>query len=178
MESFLKTEREQCGWRFWLIWVVATNIGFIFGISMEMMLFGQPNLFIAVPLAAFGQGYILNRHISIYLPWAVGTALFWLLGAAIGGQLLNMMMVTDTLMLQVLRLVIISAVGGLFAGLPQWFFMRDWLPQVGLWWFLVSAIGWAVIILPGVIVGTILMQMINKDKIPMDGRRFELSGKY
>lgn len=178
MESFLKTEREQGGWRFWLLWVVATNVGFVFGISIEMMLWGQPNLYIAVPLAGFGQGYILNRHISIYLPWAVGTGLFWLLGAVLAGQLLNMMLTADTVILQILRLVIISAVGGVFAGIPQWFFMREWLPQVGLWWLLLSALAWAVIILPGVIEGTILMQFITKDKVPMQGRRFKLSGQY
>ncbi|GAB5491650.1 MAG: hypothetical protein Phog2KO_18650 [Phototrophicaceae bacterium] len=178
MKSFLQTEREQGGWRFWLLWVVVTTIGFIFGLSIEMMLNGHPNFYVAVPFAALGQGYILNRHISIYLPWAVGTALFWLLGAMIGGQLLDMIVLGDTLIEQILRLVVTSALGGLLAGIPQWFFMRDWLPQVGLWWLLVSTISWAVLILPGVIVGTILMQMITKDKVPMDGRRYELSGQY
>ena len=178
MKSFLKTEREQGGWRFLLLWLVATNIGFIVGISIEMMLYGQPNFYFALPFAAFGQGYILNRHISIYLPWAIGTALFWLIGASIGGQLFNSIILADTLVLQVSRLLLTSMLGGLLAGIPQWFFMRDWLPQVGAWWLLVSALAWGLLIPPGIVVGIILMQMISKDKVAMTGRYYELSGKY
>lgn len=176
MVSFLITEREQAGWRFLLLWIIASNVGFFIGIGLEMLLFGRVNLYFAVPLAGVGQAYVINRHISIYLPWAVGSAIFWLIGIAIGIQIFKLMMTPDTLITQIIFLIAVSLIGGLFAGIPQWLFMRDWLP-VGIGWFPVSAIGHALLI-SGLVTGIILMNLITRDKIPMKERHYELSGEY
>ena len=32
--SFLRLERELAGWRFWLLWVLATNVGFFPGLAL------------------------------------------------------------------------------------------------------------------------------------------------
>lgn len=176
MVSFLTTEREQAGWRFLLLWILASNVGFFIGIGLEMLLFGRVTLYFAVPFAGIGQAYVVNRHISIYLPWAVGSAIFWLIGVAIGTQILNLMMTPDTLITQIVFLAVVSLIGGLLAGIPQWLFMRDWLP-IGIWWFLVSAIGHGLLI-SGLVTGFILMMFITRDAIPMEGRHYELSGDY
>lgn len=181
MVSFLKTEREQAGWRFLLLWLIASSIGFSIGLSLEMLIFGQPNLYIAVSLAALGQAYVINRHISIYLPWAVGTAIFWIIGLAIGSQIISLIITLPdnlTLIQQLSYLAAVSALGGLLGGIPQLFFMRDWLPKMGLWWLIVSAISWAVIFLPGVIIGFVLLKHITDEKVLMEGRHYELSGEY
>ncbi len=177
MLSFLTTEREQAGWRFLLLWLIATNLGFFAGLIPEILIAKQPTLYLAVPLAAIGQAYVINRHISIYLPWAVGTAIFWIIGLLIGNQILNPMTLPDNIAGVLIYLATISAIGGLLAGIPQWVFMRDWLPDIGLWWLLVSAVAWT-LLLPGVITGVLLMRYITADKIPMDGRHYELSGEY
>jgi len=182
MVAFLETEREQAGWRFLLLWLFASNAGFLLGTIIEILLFSQPNLYFAVPLAALLQSWVINRHISIYLPWSVGTTIFWLIGALIAFQATNTMqnndlMLTGNAFLDIgIELAIVGFIAGLFAGIPQVVFMRDWLP-VGFWWLFVSAIAWAVL-LPGLVTGIILMQIITKQKVPMTQRRYKLSGEF
>lgn len=175
MMSFLETERVEAGWRFFLIWVLATNLSFFIGISIEVFLFGQATLYVAILLAAFAQAWSINRHISIYLPWAIGTIIFWYIGAMIASQILSMMQLGADMLL--LRLVIISAIGGLLAGIPQWFFMRDWLEKIGIWWIAVSGVAWAILI-PGLVTGVVLMQFVTTEKVSMTNRRYELSGEF
>ncbi len=175
MATFLITEREQAGWRFLLMWLLMTNIGFLIGAILELIFMGQLNLIFAVPLAALGQAYVINRHISIYLPWWIGTTLFWLLGLFISSMVLNFMAQPNTVLLQLVYLSVTAFVAGLFAGIPQWAFMRDWLP-VGIWWLLASAINAALFFLPGLIAGIILMRIITADKVPMTDRHYVLTG--
>lgn len=175
MVSFFKAEREQAGWRFLLFWVLMTNLGFFLGLAVEILILKQAVLYLAVPLAGLGQAYVVNRHISIYLPWAVGTAIFWIIGALIGSQIINAIM-PGVGTFSIIRFVFIAAVAGALAGIPQWIFARDWLP-IGVWWILLSALAWAVQF-PGFVTGIVLMYYITKDKVPMEGRHYELSGEY
>lgn len=171
MASFFEAERNQAGWRFGLLWIVMTLIGFNLGLALEFLLFSNINLYLAVPLAALPQGWVLNRHISIYIPWAASTAIVWCLGA----------FVTRTIVLAILpepnwllELGIVTVVAGILAGILQWFFMREWLPSIGIWWIVIGAISWQ---LPGIISGLVLTPFVTHDKVDLEGRRFVLSGR-
>lgn len=177
MATFLIVEREQASWRFLLLWLLMTNIGFLIGAVLELVFMNQLTLIFAVPLSALGQAYVINRHISIYLPWWIGTSLFWLFGLLVSSMLINMMVDPTNVMWQLFYLVVTAFVAGLFAGIPQWAFMRDWLP-IGIWWLLISAINTALFFLPGLVTGLVLMRFVTEDKVPMDDRHYELSGEY
>lgn len=172
--SFLETERVTAGWRFFLLWVLMTNVGFLTGIAIELLLFKQVTFYIAILLSAFGQAWVINRHICIYLPWAIGTILFWYLGDLIASNLLSSFFPNANLLF---RLIVIAALAGLLAGIPQWFFMRYWLKKIGMWWIPLSSVAWA-ILLPGIITGFVLMQFITANTVPIAERRFQLSGDF
>jgi hypothetical protein len=71
LQTFFTEERIHSGWRFWLLWVLATNIGFFAGLSVEWIVFSNITLFLAVPIAAIFQAWVLNRHIVILIPWVL-----------------------------------------------------------------------------------------------------------
>lgn len=176
MSSFLIEEREQASWRFLVIWILASAFGFAIGAAVEILIVERLTLFVAIPLSALTQAYVINRHISIYLPWAVGTTLFWLFGLAVSSQVFTIMMPTETLIQQALFLVFTGGIAGVLAGIPQWIFMRDWL-SVGPWWLVLSIIEYALFFIPGIISGLVLMRLITVDKIPMGERHYEVSGQ-
>lgn len=169
MASFFEAERTQAGWRFGFLWIVMTLIAFIPTIILEWLIFGMPNLYLAVPVAAIAQGWVLNRHISIYIPWAASTALTWQIGIFVTRSVVSSFLTEPNLLLE---LGIATVVAGLLSGLLQWFFMREWLPSVGIWWVIIGAISWQ---LPGVVSGLVLTPFVTDDKVDMDGKQFVLS---
>jgi hypothetical protein len=160
LQSFFTEERVHGGWRFWVLWVVLTNVGFFVGILAEQLALGGITLAIAVPLAAFFQSWVLNRHIVIYIPWILVTAIGWWIGLLIAPLVLNMINMPD--MHPILRYVIIGAVAGFVVGIPQWYILRGQVRKIGWWWVLVSAVGWASMA-PGLITGIPLAQFIEYD---------------
>lgn len=168
MASFFEAERTQAGWRFGFLWILMTLIAFIPTIILEWLIFGMPNLYIAVPVAAIAQGWVLNRHISIYIPWAGSTAIAWWVGVFITRTIIGSFLLEPNLLLE---LGVATVIAGLLSGLLQWFFMREWLPSIGIWWVIIGAISWQ---LPGVISGLVLTPFVTHDKVDMDGKRFIL----
>ncbi|MGJ3237438.1 MAG: hypothetical protein ACFE0Q_01905 [Anaerolineae bacterium] len=178
MASFLIAEREQAGWRFLTLWLLATVIGFSLGIALELLISGAITLYLSIPLSALGQATIINRHLSVYLPWVVGTSLFGWVGIVLASSLFGMIVTTDSLLIELLRLMFLGFVGGTLAGIPQWFYLREWLPQVGIWWVFLHGLAWALFFLPGIITGVILMRFITADKVPMYKRHYQISGEF
>jgi hypothetical protein len=169
MAAFFEAERTQAGWRFGFLWIVMTLIVFIPSVILEWFVFGMPNLYIAVPMAGIAQGWVLNRHISIYIPWAGSTAIAWWIGALATRALLGSLLPEANLLLE---LGIVTVTAGILAGILQWFFVREWLPSIGIWWIIIGAISWQ---LPGVVSGLVLTPFVTYDKVDMNGKRFVLS---
>lgn len=175
MFSFFKAERESAGWRFLIVWIGASLAGFVPGIALEMLYLGGVSLWIAVPLALFGQGWVLNRHLSLYLPWTIGSTLIWWLVLGVSSSTMSMLPM-DNIALWI-RTGTNAALAGAAMGLLQWWLLREWLPNIGIWWVAVSALSWASF-LPGVITGFVLMWALNYVVVPMEERRYELSGDF
>jgi hypothetical protein len=171
MASFFEAERNQAGWRFGLLWIVMTLIGFGVGLGIEWLLFPNVNLYFAVPIAGVAQGWVLNRHISIYIPWAGSTAIAWWIGAFVTRTIVSAILIEPNL---ILELGIVTVVAGLLAGILQWFFIREWLPSVGIWWLVIGAISWQ---LPGIISALVLTPFVTHDKVDLEGKRFILTGR-
>jgi hypothetical protein len=159
LQTFFTEERIHSGWRFWLLWVLATNIGFFAGLSVEWIVFSNITLFLAVPIAAIFQAWVLNRHIVILIPWVLVTALGWWVGVI---SILIALSISQLELTGILRVMVIAAWAGFIVGLLQWYILRGEVPQIGLWWVLVSAIGWA-ILLPGMMTGIPLAHYIEYD---------------
>lgn len=157
LESFFTEERVHGGWRFWIIWVLLTNIGFFAGFLVEWLALGSITLALAVPLAAIFQGWAMNRHIVIFIPWILVTAIGWWIGVAIMSLILSFMPIEMNL---ILRTMIISGGAGFIVGIPQWYILQAEVEKIGIWWILVSALGWAVIA-PGIIQGIPLAYYID-----------------
>jgi hypothetical protein len=158
LQSFFTEERVHGGWRFWVLWILLTNLGFFVGILAEQLALGSISLVIAVPLAAFFQSWVLNRHIVIFIPWILVTAIGWWVGLGIAALVLSIINMPE--MHPILRFVIIGAIAGLVVGIPQWLALRGQVKKIGWWWILVSAAGWAVMA-PGLITGIPLAQFIE-----------------
>jgi len=171
MASFFEAERNQAGWRFGFLWIVMTLIGFAPGLLLEWLLFGTVNFNFAIPLAAVAQGWVLNRHICIYIPWAGSTAIGWWIGAFVTRAIISAVLPEANL---IIELGITTVIVGILIGTLQWFFIREWLPSVGIWWVLIGAISWQ---LPGVISGLVLTPFVTHDKVDLTGKRFVLSGR-
>jgi hypothetical protein len=167
MASFFNAERIQAGWRFFLLWLIMTLLGLGIGAAIEFFVFKGINGNIAVIFASIAQAWVLNRHISIYIPWAVSAMATWWIVALIVWPLVGMMRVQNPY----IPLAIVALLAGLLAGALHYFFMKEWLP-VGVWWIAVAAFSWLSL---GIIPGIVLTIILSREAIAMDGRWFELS---
>ena len=158
LESFFTEERVHGGWRFWVIWVILTNIGFFAGLLVEMAL-GSISLILAVPLAAVFQAWAMNRHIVILIPWILVTAIGWWVGMAIMSLILYFV---PNELHPIARLMIVSAGAGFIVGIPQWRLLRNQVSQIGIWWIPLSAVSWALLV-PGILEGIPLARYIEYD---------------
>lgn len=154
MASFLLKERVHVGWRFLVLWLALTNIGFVVGLGIEFALFQSVNTAIAILLTAFLQAWVLDRHLPIAVLWTIGTVVFWWIGAFASIQIIGMATPDVNI---VARVGFISLLGGVLIGIPQWLLLREWIPQVRWWWLGVSALSWL-----GIVPGLALMRYIER----------------
>jgi hypothetical protein len=171
MASFFEAERNHAGWRFGLLWIVMTLVSFALGIILEWLLSGTPTLYFAVPLASLAQGWVLNRHIPIYVFWTASTTIAWLIGLFVTRAIIGALLPEPNLWLE---LGTATVTAGILAGFLQWFFIREWLPSIGIWWIIIGAMSWQ---LPGIISALVLTPFITYDKVDLTGKRFILSNE-
>ena len=176
MKSFFELEKKQAGWRFWLLWVIMTNIGFFLGLWLGNIFVGlvesstsqladkliQNTLgaLIIGCLTGLSQGLVLRRHGFSGVWWTVATSLGWAVGIFIAGFLiftLDSRIQTNDFF----RWIVPAAfIAGAVVGIPQWVVLRRSLPSVEWWWLLVSAFGWG-IQFPGMVPGLVLTRLLR-----------------
>jgi hypothetical protein len=167
MASFFNAERIQAGWRFFILWTITNLLGLGIGAAIEFFLFKQLNGNIAVLFSALAQAWTLNRHVSVYIPWATVTVVGWWLASIIGLIIFSMMTAPN----DVIPLAVVAVIAGLLSGGLQFYLLKEWLP-VGIWWLAVAAVGWLTLtILPAIVLTLIL----SKDAVSLEGRRFQIS---
>jgi hypothetical protein len=167
MASFFNAERVQAGWRFFVLWMLTNLLGLGIGAAIELFLFKQINGNIAVLLAAIAQAWMINRHVSVFIPWATVTVVAWWLASLLGWLIFSMMSVPNPY----IPLVVVAVLAGLLAGGLQYLLLKEWLP-IGIWWIAVAALGWlSLTIIPALVLTTIL----TKDTVSLEGRTFQIS---
>jgi hypothetical protein len=93
IREFLRLERERAGWRFWLLWVAATNLGFFPGLALGQRLaagMGEPLASGIVggsfaTLVGTAQWGVLRRHLPHCGYWMPSTTAGFATGATITG---------------------------------------------------------------------------------------------
>ena len=108
---------------------------------MERALFCEVNVFIPTTFSGIGQAWVLSRHFPERGQWAIASASGWLLGGLLSTRMLAILVpeISFTLYLFVFPLI-----AGAVMGIPLWLVLRRYLPQVGWWWVVVSAVGPAI----------------------------------
>jgi hypothetical protein len=176
LQTFFAMEKQKAGWRFWLFWVIMTNIGFFLGVGIGAIManFVEPGMgqladkliqntlgaSIIGGLTGLAQGVVLRRHGFNGTWWTVATSLGWALGIFIAGYFIlsldNSIQSNDFF-----RWILPAAfIAGAVVGIPQWVVLRRGLPSAEWWWILVSALGWG-IQLPGMFPGWVLMRLLR-----------------
>lgn len=173
--AFLHSEKQLGGWRFWLLWVLATNLGFFAGIWLGSLVSGTfpqgtapyPAIVIRATVSAvfvgslvgLAQSLVLNRHISDNDRWAMGTTIGWTIGVLAGAS------ITLTLFPKIdpngiVYITLVGFIAGAVVGIPQWMALRDLFRISGAWWIPVSSLGWGILI-PGLVTGIALVFILR-----------------
>jgi hypothetical protein len=177
LRTFLKLEKHQVGWRFWLYWVIMTNLGFFLGLWIGGIVasFVEPGIghltdkiiqntlgaLVIGGLTGLAQGLVLRRHGFSGIWWTVATSLGWAVGIFLAGLLifsLNSGIQTNDFFRWVLPAAFIA---GAVVGVPQWVVLRRSLSSVDLWWIVVNALGWG-IQFPGMVPGFVLTRLLRE----------------
>ena len=161
IKQFLENERTHAGWRFWLLFVVMTNVGFFSGLGLEKVLFGEVNVYIATAFSGIGQAWVLSRHFPEWGQWAIASAIGWLVGGLLSERILAILIPDISF---ALNLFVFPLVAGAVMGISLWWVLRRYLPHVGWWWILVSAIGPA-IQFPGMVMGGVIVWLMRRQAV-------------
>jgi hypothetical protein len=163
MTTTLKLERIENGWRFWLLWVLASAIGWAVGLTAANLtqlaleaasggvvveaeggavLEGAGNLLFGLAVGT-AQWLVLRRQIEGAIWWAPATAGGFALAGIVGGALQDAGAAVGGL--------VISLGLGVAAGTLQWLLLRRQVKRAG-WWVL----GSTVLVFGGLITGLVL----------------------
>jgi hypothetical protein len=162
--QFLQNERVEAGWRFWLLFVMMTNVGFFLGLWLETVLFGEVNVYIGTAFSGIGQSWVLSRHFPERGQWALASAIGWFIGGMLSQHVLDLLIPDRSFTLNLFAFPIIA--GGVM-GFPLWLVLRRYLPRVGWWWIVVSAIGPS-IQFPGMVMGGVIVWLMARHGTPRE----------
>jgi hypothetical protein len=155
---------SEIGWRFWVLWVVATNAGFWLGFGLEFHITGAITNVVAVPLSGVGQAIVLSRHKPIGWLWAVGSAVGWWLGMFISGGLLAEFLPDLPFWAYA---VVFAGLAGIAVGATTLWVLRRAGLNADARWVAVTALAWAVQA-PGMVTGIFLIQLLGRSEVPAD----------
>ena len=167
LSRFLDLERERAGWRFWLLWVLATNAGFFPGLALGNWLRASATepLASAIVGGSFGalvgvaQWLVLRRHLAPSQHWAGATAIGWCVGASLAALLL-IRLAPSVAPGGFTWTLLVGFFAGAVVGVPQHRVLRRFSPALSAWWVPISSLAWGVFF-PGVISGLFLARRLR-----------------
>ena len=176
LQTFFELEKQQVGWRFWLFWVIMTNIGFFLGVWVGGIFAGlvEPGIsqlgdkliqntlsgLIIGGLTGLTQALVLRRHGFSGGGWTIATAIGWAAGIFIAGYLIFSLDPTIKTNDFFGWIVPASFIAGAVVGIPQWVVLRKGKSPIGWWLILVSTFGWG-IQFPGMVPGIVLTRSLR-----------------
>jgi len=176
MSRFFELERTKVGWRFWLLWVLATNVGFFGGLwlgSRLVSMVGPDPATTAgkVADATIGAAMIglltgatqaatLARHGIKWVGWTVATAVGWTVGIATAGLILFTIN-PDLVDSQFVGWIVPSAlIAGAVVGVAQAAVLRRGSIEMAWKWVPIGIFGWG-IQFPGMLPGVFLARWLT-----------------
>jgi catechol 2,3-dioxygenase-like lactoylglutathione lyase family enzyme len=167
--EFLELERQRVGWRFWVLWVLATNAGFFPGLALGNRLSAsaaEPYASAIVggsfgALVGVAQWLVLRRHIAPSHHWVTGTAIGWCVGAGVGSLILTQL---DPSLSPggVIWTICLGFFAGAVVGIPQHRVLHRFGPALSRCWVPISSLAWGVFF-PGAISGVFLARRMSSD---------------
>lgn len=172
--AIIVNHRTRLGWRFWLLWVLSTAIGFALGAGESGVAVAKINSLGALTWSLFlvgigpgvTQWLVLRRRIPRAGWWILATAggLVLVIGiiAVVSmlafGSILeqNRINMPDSIPVAILMFEVLLLGAGI--GALQWLILRQHFPQA-YWWIAVSAIGWSVGLITGLRVAVRLLNL-------------------
>lgn len=170
LASFLELERERAGWRFFALWVLATNLGFFPGLALGNLLSAsaaEPYRSAIVgasfgTLVGMGQWWVLRRHVARCQHWVVATGAGWCIGGGLGALLLGRF-APGVAEGGVAWTLYIGFFAGAIVGVPQRQVLHRSRPWLSRWWVPISSLAWGVFF-PGVVSGLFLARRLPAAK--------------
>jgi hypothetical protein len=146
--------RRKPGWGFWLLWVLASTVGWAVGLAVGDAVGdavgggGVVAMVAAVGGAGVAQWLLLRRQVHRAGWWILASTAGWAVGLAVGGAVSHAVVgAVGSAMRFAVLLAVGDAVGGAVAGAvvgaAQWLILRRQVRRAG-WWILASTAGWAV----------------------------------
>jgi hypothetical protein len=146
--------RRKPGWGFWLLWVLASTVGWAVGLAVGDAVGdavgggGVVAMVAAVGGAGVAQWLLLRRQVHRAGWWILASTAGWAVGLAVGGAVSHAVVgaVGSAVRFAVLLAVgdaVGGAVAGTVVGAAQWLILRRQVRRAG-WWILASTTGWAV----------------------------------
>lgn len=168
----MKKEIAQTfGWRFWLLWVIATNIGFFSGLYLGNLFVQDTSRPLASSvfsgcfalLASFAQWLVLRRYIKRTLHWITSSVLGWVGGTFV---LANCFVVLSFPISgsNPIWLISVALFAGAIIGLLQFRLLRKQINGLRWWWVPLSSFAWA-IFFPGAVTGIALIYILRSKKV-------------
>lgn len=189
--NFWRLEYESAGWRFWIAWVILTNIGFFGGLAIgrffaglfttdaptSMDLISEAVIIGAAfaTLTGLLQGILLQRHDVPREPWTLATGFGWIAGTLIAGLILFQLNPQTDTTDWFTWIIPVGFIAGAIVGIPQWLVLRSHLDTIGWWWIIVSAFAWG-IFLPGLISGAVLAYFLPEQEYRRKKRKKKQQG--
>ncbi|MDX1413247.1 MAG: hypothetical protein R3293_03600 [Candidatus Promineifilaceae bacterium] len=172
INSFLETEKTRAGWRFWIVWVVLTYIGFFVGLTVSELLssrLGYRLLSATISAVIIGfftgltQSVALSRHKISRLGWIAATTIGWTAGIMMAG-LIIFNIFPYVLVNNLFYWILPSAfVAGFVVGIAQMFILWPLWRGKSIWWIPISTVGWG-IQFPGIFPGLFLARWLKSNK--------------
>ena len=128
-----KADPAPVGWRFWLLWVLASTVGWAMG---WLAAFAANKVVVCWAVIGAMQWLVLRRRMSRAGWWVLASIAGWSLGLVVG------VAVAGPLGGGVPGLAVLAAPWGLVVGAAQWLVLRKQVSRAG-WWVLASIVGLA-----------------------------------
>ena len=168
LREFLGLEKERAGWRFWVLWVLATNAGFFPGLALGNRLSAATTEPLASAivggsfgaLVGVGQWLVLRRHCAPSHHWVTSTALGWSFGAGLGAAVFGWLL-PDVVPGGLTWTIVIGFFAGAVVGVPQRQLLNRFGPELSAGWVPISSFAWGVFF-PGAVSGLFLARRLRR----------------
>lgn len=137
----------QAGWGLWLMWLLASTVGFLVGGAIGGALFPAKDSVLGFTLAFGASGAVTGLAQWLVLRRRLSGAGWWVLATAVGFATFGIAYgaiyaITGGAVSDAVGFAIVFVLVGAAAGTAQWLVLRRYVPRAG-WWVPASTAGFA-----------------------------------